>query len=61
MVIGYVGYIWALAGCCSLSVVFGGSAALLYAYGRRRDRDEGAPTVTVNRVDRDDDQSGGAA
>lgn len=59
MVIGYVGYIWALFGCCSLAVVFAGSAALLYAYGRRRDREDGAPAVTVDRVDRADGDGGG--
>ena len=60
MVIGYVGYIWALFGCCSLAVVCAGSAAFLYAYGRRRDREDGAPAVTVDRVD-GDGGSGGAA
>jgi len=51
MAFGYIGYIWALIGCCSLGIAFGGSAALLYAYGKRRDREEGAPAVTVDRVD----------
>lgn len=54
MAFGYVGYIWAMLGCCSLGVVFGGSAAFLYAYGRRRDREQGAPSVTVERVGGDD-------
>jgi len=48
---GYIGYIWALFGCCTLSVVFGCSAAFLYAYGRRRDREDGSPSVTVDRMD----------
>jgi hypothetical protein len=54
---GYIGYIWALIGCCSLGLVFGGSATFLYAYGRRKDREQGAPSVTVDRVD-DTDESG---
>ena len=61
MTFGYVGYIWALFGCCSLGVVFGGSAAFLYAYGKRRDRERGAPTVTVDRVDTEREGPGGSA
>lgn len=57
---GYIGYIWALVGCCTLGFVFSTSAAFLYAYGRRRDRALGAPTVTVDRVD-GPDSGGGAA
>jgi hypothetical protein len=52
--VGYVGYIWALFGCCTLAFVFGGSAAFLYAYGKRRERREGVPTVTVDRVGGDE-------
>ncbi len=51
MTFGYIGYIWALSGCCVLGAVFGGGAAVLYAYGRRLDRQRGAPSVTVERVD----------
>jgi hypothetical protein len=58
---GYIGYIWALLGCCTLTVVFGGSAAFLYAYGRRREREDGVPSVTVDRVDRGNGGGGGAA
>lgn len=56
---GYIGYIWALLGCCTLTTVFGGSAAFLYAYGRRRDRVDGAPTVSVDRVDEGEKNGGG--
>jgi hypothetical protein len=58
---GYIGYIWALSGCCTLGVVFGGSAAFLYSYGKRREAQEGTPSVTVDRVDRDGPNGGGAA
>lgn len=58
---GYIGYIWALFGCCTLSVVFGGSTAFLYAYGRRREREEGTPAVSVDRMDRKDGGGGDAA
>lgn len=58
---GYIGYIWALFGCCTLSLVFGGSAAFLYAYGRRRDQRDGAPSVTIDRVDDDPGPGGGDA
>jgi len=62
MAFGYVGYIWALFGCCSLAFAFGASGAFLYAYGKRRDRIEGAPTVTVDHIDRPEDgPKGGAA
>lgn len=58
---GYIGYIWALFGCCTLTIVFGGSAALLYAYGRRQDRAQGAPSVSVDRVDDDAPKGGGGS
>lgn len=54
MTFGYIGYIWAMSGCCLLSVVFGGSAAFLYGLGRRRAERDGEPTVTV------EDQSSGS-
>ena len=58
---GYIGYIWALSGCCTLGVVFGGSAAFLYSYGKRRDRELGVPAVSVDRVDREGPGCGDAA
>jgi hypothetical protein len=58
---GYIGYIWALFGCCTLLVVFGGSAVFLYAYGRKRDREDGAPTVSVDRVGDETKPGGGGA
>jgi hypothetical protein len=58
---GYIGYIWALSGCCTLSIVFGGSAVFLYSYGKRRDAEDGAPAVTVDRVDGEGPGGGGAA
>ena len=50
MSFGYIGYIWALFGCCTLFAVFSGSAALLYGIGRRQERRDGPPSVTVERV-----------
>lgn len=52
MTFGYLGYIWALMGCCCLSLVFGGSALALYAVARK-DRDGGNEAkITVERIDR---------
>ncbi|MFO0684120.1 MAG: hypothetical protein U0234_18855 [Sandaracinus sp.] len=61
MTFGYIGYIWAMSGCCVLGGVFGGGAAVLYAYGRRLDRQRGAPAVTVERVDSQDGPGPGNA
>jgi hypothetical protein len=62
MTFGYIGYIWAMFGCCTLFGVFGGSAALLYWVGRKRDREAGGgPSVSVDRVDRDGPPGGGGS
>lgn len=58
---GYIGYIWAMFGCCTLSIVFGASATFLYAYGRKREREEGRPSVSVDRVDGENGGDGDAA
>ena len=55
MTFGYLGYLWAMFGCCTLSVVFGGSAAFLYRLGRQREREPGAPTVSVESILTPDD------
>ncbi len=44
---GYIGYIWALFGCCTLFSVLAGSAAFLYHLGRKRDERGESATVTV--------------
>ena len=63
MMFGYIGYIWAMMGCCTLATVFGGSAVLLYGVGRRRNAERGEAIVTIESVDpaKDDAGPGGAA
>ena len=57
---GYIGYIWSLFGCCTLLGVFAGSAAFLYAVGRRRERRGENPSVTVVRLDQGDQTKPGS-
>jgi hypothetical protein len=64
MMFGYIGYIWAMFGCCTLVGVFGGSAVFLYGVGRRRAEREGIAVVTVEPVPKPDEkppESGGDA
>jgi hypothetical protein len=51
MMFGYIGYIWAMFGCCTLVGVFGGSALFLYGVGRRRAQQGGQSVVTVERIE----------
>jgi hypothetical protein len=64
MMFGYIGYIWAMFGCCTLVCVFGGSAVFLYGVGRRRTQREGVAIVTVEQMDKPGEETppgGGAA
>jgi hypothetical protein len=54
MMFGYIGYIWAMLGCCTLFCVFGGSAVFLYGLGRRREQRLGQAVVTVESVGKPD-------
>jgi len=44
----YVGYVWALIGCCSIALFVGVVAAALHLIGRRVDR--AAPRVDVEPI-----------
>lgn len=61
MMFGYIGYIWAMFGCCTLVGVFGGSAAFLYGVARRRGIREGQANIVVERIETPEDEppSGG--
>lgn len=53
---GYIGYIWALFGCCTLLTVFAGSAAFLYGVGRRREQRGGQASVSVEQIAKPGDE-----
>ncbi len=57
MTFGYIGYIWALLVCGGASLVLFGSAALLYAVGRRGRAAEPAIRVESIPLRRDEDAS----
>ncbi len=57
MMFGYIGYIWAMFGCCTLVGVIAGSAAFLYGVGRRRGQGGAQATFTVERIETGDDQT----